>query len=166
MDAAKIRAHIDPIRHEYADPRSMVLPALKYAQTERGWLNADDLAAVSEATGFSSAYCEAVASFYDRIYLNPVGDRVVSICVTLSCMLRGSDEVMEALCAHLNLGPEGGTTEDGSITVQPVQCLGACDKGACIQVDAENTIGPVDPDEAIRLVEMWRSEDIPAERWR
>ncbi len=166
MDAAQVRAHLDPIRHEYADPRSLVLPALKYAQTERGWLAPDDLAAVAEATGYSYAYVESVASFYDRLYTNPVGERVVSICVTLSCMLRGSDEVMETLCAHLGLGPNGGTTEDGQITVQPVQCLGACDKGACVQVDAQNTVGPVTPQDALDLVERLRTEETPAERWR
>lgn len=161
-----VSAHIEPIRHEYADARSLILPALKYAQTERGWLAPEDLAAVAEATGFSQAYVESVASFYDRLYLHPVGDRVVSVCVTLSCMLRGSDEVLEALCTHLGLGPHGGTTEDGTITVQTAQCLGACEKGACLQVDAENTVGPVTPEDALRLVETWRTEPTPAERWR
>ncbi len=51
MTAADIKAHIDPIRHEYADSRSLVLPALKFAQTEHGWLPPDALAAVAEATG-------------------------------------------------------------------------------------------------------------------
>ena len=53
MTAADIKAHIDPIRHEYADGRSLVLPALKYAQTEQGWLPPEALAAVAEATGYS-----------------------------------------------------------------------------------------------------------------
>ena len=94
MTAADIKAHIDPIRHEYADGRSLVLPALKYAQTEQGWLPPEALAAVAEATGYSQAYVESVASFYDRLYLEPVGKRVVSVCITLSCMLRGSDELI------------------------------------------------------------------------
>ena len=53
MTADQIRAHIDPIRHEFAEPRSLVLPALKFAQTEKGHLTREDLEAVSEATGFS-----------------------------------------------------------------------------------------------------------------
>ncbi len=163
MTAAEVRAHIEPIRHEFADPRSLVLPALKYAQTEKGHLTQADLDAVAEATGYSAAYIESVATFYDRLYLHPVGTRVVSVCVTLSCMLRGSDEVLEGVCEHLGLGGHGGTTADGSITVQEAQCLGACDRAPCIQVDAEETIGPLTPGEAIRLVDELRDAPAPAE---
>jgi NADH:ubiquinone oxidoreductase subunit E len=167
MTVADIRAHINPIRHEFADPRSLVLPALKYAQTERGHLTEEDLAAVAEATGYSQAYIESVATFYDRLYLRPVGRRVVSVCVTLSCMLRGCDELMEHLCDHLGLDPHhGGTTADGAITVQQAQCLGACDRAPCIQVDAENMVGPLTPDGAVRLVEELRDAPAPAEIWR
>ncbi len=166
MTAAEVLAHIDPIRHEFADPRSLVLPALKFAQTRDGYLSEENLAAVAEATGYSRAYVESVASFYDRLYLTPTGDRVISVCVTLSCMLRGSDEVMAALAEHLGVGPHGGTSADGRITLQEAQCLGACDKGACIQVDAENTVGPLTPSEAVALADELRDAPIPAERWR
>jgi NADH:ubiquinone oxidoreductase subunit E len=167
MTAAQVRAHIDPIRHEFADPRSLVLPALKFAQTEKGHLTEEDLAAVAEATGYSQAYVESVATFYDRLYLRPVGRRVVSVCITLSCMLRGSDELMEHLCEHLGLDPHhGGTTADGAITVQEAQCLGACDRAPCIQVDAENMIGPLTPDAAVQIVEELRDAPAPTEIWR
>ena len=166
MTAAEITARLDPIRHEFADPRSLVLPALKFAQTEKGHLTEADLAAVAEATGYSQAYVESVATFYDRLYLNPVGKRVVSVCVTLSCMLRGSDELHEALCDHLGLDHHGGTTADGAITIQEAQCLGACDRAPCVQVDAENMIGPLTPDAAIRLVDELRDAPAPSELWR
>ena len=167
MTVAQIRAHIDPIKDEFADSRSLVLPALKFAQTEKGHLTEEDLAAVAEATGYSQAYVESVATFYDRLYLRPVGRRVVSVCITLSCMLRGSDELMEHLCDHLGLDPHhGGTTADGAITVQEAQCLGACDRAPCVQVDAENMIGPLTPDAAVRLVDELRDAPAPAEIWR
>lgn len=167
MTAEQIRAHIDPMRREFAEGRSLILPALKYAQTEKGHLTAEDLQAVAEATGFSAAYVESVASFYDRLYLRPTGRRVVSVCVTLSCQLRGSDELMEHLCDRLGLDPHhGGTSEDGAITVQPAQCLGYCDHAPCVQVDAEETIGPVSVDHADRLVDDLRTAPTPAELWR
>ncbi len=166
MTATEVRQHIDPIRHEFGDSRSLVLPALKWAQTEKGHLTEADLAAVAEATGLSQAYVESLATFYDRLYLRPVGKRVVSVCVTLSCMLRGSDELLEGLCDHLGLDHHGGTTADGQITVQEAQCLGACDRAPCVQVDAENMVGPLTPDSAIRLVEELRDAPAPTEIWR
>lgn len=168
MTAEQVASHINPLRHEYADTRSLILPALKYAQTELGWLPPEALAAVAEATGYSQAYVESVASFYDRLYLEPVGRRVVSVCVTLSCMLRGSDELMDGMCEHLGVAHHHGpvTTADGSITIQPAQCLGACDKAPCIQVDAENTVGPLTPPQANDLIDELRSAAAPTELWR
>ena len=121
---------------------------------------------MAQATGFSQAYVESVASFYDRLYLQPVGTRVVSVCVTLSCMLRGSDELLEGMCAHLGLDHHGGTSADGAITIQEAQCLGACDKAPCLQVDAENTIGPISVDDANGLLDELRTADAPTETWR
>jgi NADH-quinone oxidoreductase subunit E len=166
MNAAEIAAHIEPIRHEYAEGRSLILPALKFAQTEKGHLTTEDLAAVAEATGFSPAYVESVASFYDRLYLRPTGQRVVSVCITLSCMLRGSDELLEHICDREALPHGGGTSEDGMITVQEAQCLGYCDRAPCAQVDAEETVGPLNLDDADRLLDELRSAPRPERLWR
>ena len=166
MTADQIRAHIEPIRDEFAESRSLVLPALKYAQTEKGHLTRDDLDAVAEATGFSPAYVESVASFYDRLYLEPTGTRVVSVCVTLSCMLRGADEVWEHLCEREGLSHHGGTSEDGRVTIQEAQCLGYCDHAPCIQVDADETLGPLTPEAASQLMDDLRVAPAPEEFWR
>ena len=161
-----MRAHLEPIRHEFGDPRSLILPALRYAQTEKGWLDPDDLAAVGEAIGLTPAYVESVATFYDRLYLRPVGRRVISVCVTLSCMLRGSDELLEHVCDRLGLEEGGGTTADGAFTVQEAQCLGACDRAPCLQVDAEEQLGPVSLEAADALLEELRHAPVPPELLR
>ena len=166
MTAAEISAHIEPIRGEYAEGRSLILPALKFAQTEKGHLTTDDLAAVAEATGFSPAYVESVASFYDRLYLKPTGKRVVSVCITLSCMLRGSDELLHHMCEREGLPHHGGTSEDGAVTIQEAQCLGYCDRAPCVQVDAEETVGPLSLDDADRLLDELRSSPRPEKLWR
>jgi NADH-quinone oxidoreductase subunit E len=163
---SEILAHIDPIRHEYAESRSLILPALKFAQTEKGHLTREDLEAVAEATGFTAAYVESVASFYDRIYLTPTGQRVVSVCITLSCMLRGSDELLEHMCHREGLPHDGGTSEDGAITIQEAQCLGYCDRAPCVQVDAEETRGPLTLDDADALLDELRSTPRPERLWR
>ncbi len=166
MTPSEILAHIDPIRHEYAESRSLILPALKFAQTEKGHLTREDLEAVAEATGFTAAYVESVASFYDRIYLKPTGRRVVSVCITLSCMLRGSDELLEHMCHREGLPHDGGTSEDGAITIQEAQCLGYCDRAPCAQVDAEETRGPLTLDDADALLDELRSTPRPERLWR
>jgi Zn-dependent alcohol dehydrogenase len=51
MTAHEISEFLAPIRHEFADPRSLILPALRFAQEEQGWLPQGAMAAVAEATG-------------------------------------------------------------------------------------------------------------------
>lgn len=166
MTADEIRAHIDPMRHEFAEQRSLILPALKFAQTEKGHLTQEDLIAVAEATDLSPAFVESVASFYDRLYLQPTGRRVVSVCMTLSCMLRGSDELLEHVCEREGVPPRGGTSEDGLITVQQVQCLGYCDHAPAIQVDADETQGPMTLDGADELLDTLRESPAPTRFFR
>jgi NADH-quinone oxidoreductase subunit E len=166
MNAADIRGHIDPMRGEFVEERSLVLPALKFAQTEKGYLSQADLAAVAEAVHLTPAYVESVASFYDRLYLRPTGTRVVSVCVTLSCMLRGSDELLEHICEREGLPHHGGTSEDGAITVQEAQCLGYCDRAPCLQVDAEETQGPMSLEDAEGLLDELREAPRPERLWR
>lgn len=161
MTAHEISEYLAPLRNQFADPRSLVLPALKYAQTDSGWLPPEAMAAVAEATGFSQAYIESVATFYDRLYVDKVGRRVISVCVTLSCMLRGSDELFEHIADYLGLAGEG-TTDDGMFTLQKAQCLGACDRAPCLQVDAGDQIGPLELPDATCLIDDLRAEPAPA----
>ena len=161
MTAHEIEEYLAPMRHEYADTRSLILPALRHAQEEAGWLPPGAMAAVAEATGFSQAYVESIATFYNRLYVAPVGRRVINVCVTLSCMLRGSDEVFAHLADYLGLDGEG-TTDDGMFTLAKVQCLGACDRAPCLQVDAGQQLGPLEPADATCLVDDLREQDAPA----
>jgi NADH-quinone oxidoreductase subunit E len=161
MTAHEIQEFLAPIRHEFADPRSLILPALRFAQEEQGWLPAEAMAAVAEATGFSQAYVESVATFYDRFYIEPVGSRVISVCTTLSCMLRGSDELLAHIGDRLGTGGEG-TTDDRQFTVQRAECLGACDRAPCLQIDSGEQLGPLTHDDIDALLDELRTRDVPS----
>ena len=160
MTAHEISEFLAPIRHEFADQRSLILPALRFAQEEQGWLPQEAMAAVAEATGYSQAYVESVASFYDRLYTEPVGRRVISVCTTLSCMLRGSDELLAHVAA--NIGTDGeGTSADGMFTLQRAECLGACDRAPCLQVDSDDQQGPLTHDDADAILGALRADGAP-----
>jgi len=160
MTAHEISEFLAPIRHEFADQRSLILPALRFAQEEQGWLPPESMAAVAEATGYSQAYVESVASFYDRLYTEPVGRRVISVCTTLSCMLRGSDELLAHVAA--NIGTDGeGTSADGMFTLQRAECLGACDRAPCLQVDSDDQQGPLTHDDADAIIGALRADGAP-----
>ena len=82
---------------KYPTRRGAMLPALHLTQEAYGWLSPEALTACSDAIGFSPAYCQAVASFYDMFFLEPVGTHVIDVCTNLACALRGAGEVVRGL---------------------------------------------------------------------
>jgi NADH-quinone oxidoreductase subunit E len=125
---------IQEARAKYPTRRGAMLPALHLTQEAYGWLSPEALRACSDATGFSPAYCQAVASFYDMFFLEPVGTHVIDICTNLACALRGAGELVEAFEQELGVGI-GGTTEDGTITLRKAECLGGCSWAPVVAVD-------------------------------
>jgi NADH-quinone oxidoreductase subunit E len=138
----------------YPTRRGAMLPALHLAQEAYGWLSPEALRACSDAIGFSPAYCQAVASFYDMFFLEPVGTHVIDVCTNLACALRGAGEVLAAFESELGV-PVGGTTGDGSITLRKAECLGGCSWAPVVAVD-ERYREHVSPDDVAQIVEQAR----------
>jgi NADH-quinone oxidoreductase subunit E len=119
---------------KYPTRRGAVLPALHLTQEAYGWLSPEALAACSDAIGFSPAYCQSVASFYDMFFLEPVGAHVIDVCTNLACALCGAGELVAAFESELGVRI-GGTTEDGRITLRKAECLGGCSWAPVVAVD-------------------------------
>jgi NADH-quinone oxidoreductase E subunit len=125
---------VQAIKERYPEARSAVLPALRLAQAKHGYLSTDALRECADALGTTPAYCEAVASFYDMFHLAPVGRHLVEVCTNVSCALVGAAQVLEAFEEELGVAA-GETSEDGVVTLRPVECLGGCGWATIVAVD-------------------------------
>lgn len=142
----------------YPDPRSAVMPLLYLAMSEDGGVLTDDgMRTVAELTGLTAVQVQSVASFY-TMYKRHVGRHLVSVCTSISCHLLGAAEVLEAAADEVGV-PVGGTAADGSVTVEGVECIGACGGAVAIQVDYEFVEG-VTP-EAARSLCRWLVDEAP-----
>jgi NADH-quinone oxidoreductase subunit E len=146
---------IQEARTLYPTRRGAVLPALHLTQEAYGWLSPEALAACSDAIGYSPAYCQAVASFYDMFFLQPVGAHTIDICTNLACALLGAGELVDAFEQELGVGI-GGTTEDGTITLRKAECLGGCSWAPVVAVD-ERYRENVTPADVARIVSEARN---------
>jgi len=117
----------------YAEKTAVAIDALKIVQQHRGWVSDVMLIAVAKLLEISPAQLEAVATFYNLIYRQPVGKTVIHYCDSVSCWMLGAEQVCERLCRHLNVGL-GEITADGSYTILPIPCLGACDHAPVVMV--------------------------------
>ena len=111
-----------------------MIPALRLAQEEYGWLSPDAIREVADALDLTPAYCHAVASFYDQFQLEPVGKHSVEVCTNVSCALYGAQAVLEAFEDELGCRA-GETTRDGAVTLRTIECLGGCGWGTIVAVD-------------------------------
>ena len=147
-DATQERAR--EIISRYPEKRSAVMPLLYLAMAEEGRLTDEGMEEVAEWCGITPAQVLAVASFYTMYKRERTGQYLVSCCTSISCMLLGSDDVLHALEDESGV-PHGETDEDGLISVEHVECIGACGGAPAVQVNYELIEG-VTPEKTRELV--------------
>ncbi len=116
--------------------RSALLSALNAAQHQnRGYLTTELMDAVAEYLGLAAIHVYEVASFYSMYETKPVARNNVAICTNISCMLMGSEKIVEYIENKLGI-KIGDSTSDGRIYLKcEEECLAACAGGPMMQVN-------------------------------
>jgi NADH-quinone oxidoreductase subunit E len=134
----------------YPQKRSAVMPLLYLAMAEDGYLTNEGMEEVARWVGITPAQVHAVASFYTMYKREPTGRYLISCCTSISCMLLGGDDVLQAVEEESGV-PHGETDSHGLLSVEHVECIGACGGAPAVQVNYELIEG-VTPDRARDLV--------------
>ena len=140
---------------QYPKKRSAVMPLLYLAMVEDGYLTDAGMEEVARWCGVTPAQVRAVASFYTMYKREPTGRYLISCCTSISCMLLGGDEVLRAVEDESGV-PHGETDENGLLSVEHVECIGACGGAPAVQVNYELIEG-VTPERARELVRWLES---------
>lgn len=137
LSAEKIKA-LDLWIDKYpADQRqSAVMEALRLVQEEQGYLTPERMDAVAEYLNMARISVYEVASFYSMYKTAPAGKHCINVCTNISCLLRGSTEVVKHLENTLGISM-GETTPDGRFSLHSVECLGACIHAPMMQIDQD-----------------------------
>ncbi len=116
--------------------QSAVLAALSIAQHQnQGWLSTELMDAVAAKLHMPPIAVYEVASFYSMFETTPVGRNCVAICTNISCMLMGSDTIVNHVENKYGI-KLGDSTEDGRIYLKvEEECLAACSGGPMMQVN-------------------------------
>jgi NADH-quinone oxidoreductase subunit E len=130
-------------RYPKGREHSAIMPLLDLAQRQvgaetntQGWLPVPVIEYVARAVNMPYIRALEVVSFYTMYNMAPVGRYHVQVCGTTPCMLRGSDDVLDA-CYKKGL-KKGQTTPDGLFTLTEVECLGACVNAPMVQINDDN----------------------------
>jgi NADH-quinone oxidoreductase subunit E len=121
------RARFDREVAKYpADQRqSAVMACLSIVQQEQGYVSAEAEEAIAAHLGMPPIAVHEVTTFYNMYNQQPVGKFKLNVCTNLPCQLRGGQKALDHVCSRLGVEPYGSTA-DGTFTVQPSECLGAC----------------------------------------
>ena len=119
--------------------RSAVMPLLFLAQREEGFINKAAMQDIAQMLEISETEVASIIGFYTLYHDEKAGKYRMQVCTDLPCALRGADKFMDDLCANLGV-KVGETTPDGTVTLEAVMCLAACDKAPMFQTQGPDGI--------------------------
>jgi NADH-quinone oxidoreductase subunit E len=125
---------LDLLLPRYPDAEAAMLPTLRLAQEEFGFVSKDVIEFVARRLDVPVARVTAVASFYTMFDKRPVGTYHIQVCQNLSCSLMGGEHIIEHLEKKLGI-KSGETTADKRFTLTRVECLGACGTAPVMQIN-------------------------------
>ncbi|MEM7261916.1 MAG: NAD(P)H-dependent oxidoreductase subunit E [Planctomycetota bacterium] len=124
--------HYEWLLTRYPTRDAALLPTLRIAEEEFENLGPAELKYVADLMGISPAKVWGVFTFYTHYRREGTGTFHLQVCATLSCALRGADEVIEHIEERLGIGV-GETTDDGLFSLSKVECLASCGTAPMLQ---------------------------------
>jgi NADH-quinone oxidoreductase subunit E len=152
-----IRQKIQALFPRYPSKQAVTLPALHLVHDSLHCVPLQAIVEIADLLELSPAEVHDTMSFYGffRDEEHPLGRTRLWVCRSLTCMLRGGEELLAELSRKLNV-PVGGTTADGKITLEFAECIGGCEGAPCVLLNDEHRMN-VTPDKVDALIAELRS---------
>jgi NADH-quinone oxidoreductase subunit E len=122
------------LRYPEGRQRAAMIPMLMFAQDEIGAVTDELIDEVAKRVGVTALQVNEVLTYYSMLHRKPQGKYHVQICTNISCLLWDGDQLWEQACAKLGIGHKE-VTADGLISLEEVECIGACSWAPAIQVN-------------------------------
>ena len=134
----EIRDRITAEFGKYPNKQAVTLPALHIVHDALRSVPIEAIREIAELLELHPSEVHDTMSFYGffRDEKHPLGKHRIWVCRSISCMLRGGEELLAELCEKYHLHP-GQTTPDGKFTLEFAECLGACEGAPCVLVNDE-----------------------------
>lgn len=151
------RAALEKLKASVDDLRALVLPALWIVQRQKGCIESNDVLYLEKELKIPAIFFEEALGYFVMLNKEPKGKFELKFCKTLSCKLRGAEELIE-LCEKLLGIKLGESTADGLFSLGESECLGYCEKAPCMLCNLEQ-IDCLNEEKITQLVEKIRNEN-------
>ena len=145
---------INPVNkavQKFGNKRENLLPVLQAVVQEEKYLSERAMIEIAKAFDISSAEVYGTASFYTFLDLKPRGKNVIRVCKTITCYMKGKDEIIKTIEEYLNI-KIGETTSDGKFSFLTTNCMGWCHKGPAMLIN-DKVFTELTPQKAISAIE-------------
>ncbi len=129
-----VREKIRSFLNRYETSRAALLPALHVVQDAVGHLSWSAMKEVAQVLDIPPSQVFDTATFYTHFWTHAKGNKVITVCRSLSCEVMGGAEVLEALKDYLDID-EHGTSADGLYSLVTEECLAGCDHAPCLLIN-------------------------------
>ncbi|HZQ98975.1 MAG TPA: NADH-quinone oxidoreductase subunit NuoE [Chloroflexota bacterium] len=150
------RAEIQAAIAYYPQRRTAVLPALRIAQRDQGFLGPEQVNEVAELMDLDPNAVHMLVTFYDMLYREPKGKYVLGVCKNIACYLRGADQIIEHLQDKLGVGLNE-TTPDGMFTIRAFECLASCGTAPALLLNNEEYVENLSIEKVDALLEALKA---------
>jgi len=146
--------HVGEVLTEGQKTRGLLIHALQGIQGEHNYLPEEELKALSKNLRVPLSEIYSTATFYKQFYFTPRGRNIARVCTGTACHVRGAGEILDAMKEEFKIN-EGETTEDASLTLETVGCVGCCGLAPVMTVN-EEIVGEVETEKLESIVERIR----------
>jgi NADH-quinone oxidoreductase subunit E len=150
-----LEARFEKLLHSYPPgrERSAVVPMLLYAQDEIGAVTPELIEEVAGRCGATPLQVDEVIGYYSMLHRKPLGKFHVQVCTNIACQAVGGEELYQHASRTLRLRNKE-VTPDGTISLEEVECMGACSWGPAIQInyDFHHFVTPARFDELMQAL--------------
>jgi len=148
--STEIASRTSAVINELKGLEGPLLPILHGIQEEFGYVPGEALPVIAEALNISNAEVHGVVTFYHDYRNHPAGRHVLKVCRAEACQSMGGDAIAARIQQLLGIGFHE-TAQDGSVTLEPVYCLGLCACAPAAMLDGE-VIGRLDDEKLEEIV--------------
>ncbi|NVN95242.1 MAG: NAD(P)H-dependent oxidoreductase subunit E [Bacteroidetes bacterium] len=148
---SNIETLVKDLVEKHGKSRNSLMPVLQGIVKEERFLSEESMIMVAKELDLSAAEVYGTASFYTFLDTEPRGKNIVRICKTISCHMKGKDEIIEALESSMKI-KVGETSHDKKFTLLTANCLGWCHKGPVMLVN-DVVFPEITPQKAIEVIQ-------------
>ena len=116
--------------------RNSLMAILQHVVQKERFLSEEAMTAIAKELDISTADVYGTASFYTFLDTKPRGKNIIRVCKTITCHMKGKDEIVATLEEILSV-KLGETTSDGRFSLLQANCLGWCHKGPVMLINDE-----------------------------